>query len=100
MEQTILIGVGWYSEDEWTMLKLVADDKEALDETFDKWRTGAEGAFQQLRSEPGICAVKVPVNIQSLQEWCRNQGIRLDGKARAHFISEQARLGHYDKDLT
>jgi hypothetical protein len=31
----MIIGVGWYSADQWAMLKLAADDPEALDPTYE-----------------------------------------------------------------
>ena len=98
MRQTMIIGVGWYSADQWTMLKLMADDPHALDATYEQWRTGAERALQQLKNQPGVRAVKVSVDVQALREWCRNQQIPLDGSARANFIAEQVRTGRYDDD--
>ena len=52
MPRTMIIGVGWYSADQWSMLKLVADDPEALDPTYEQWCAGAEKTFQQLKSQP------------------------------------------------
>src|SRR5215216_5460178 len=98
MPQTMIIGVGWYSEDQWAMLKLTADDPETFDTTYDKWRMGAERTLQQLKSQAGVCAVKVSIDVQMLRRWCRDQGSRLDGAARAKFIAEQVRMGRYDAD--
>ena len=80
------------------MLKLTADDPEALDTTYDKWRSGAEMTLQQLKSQAEVHAVKVPVEVEMLRQWCRDQGKRLDGAARASFIAEQVRLERYDED--
>src|SRR5687767_2520008 len=98
MPQTMIIGVGWYSEDQWTMLKLTADDPEALDTTYDQWRAGVERTLQQLKNQSEVRAVKVPVDVQTLQQWCRDQGSRLDGAARAKFIAEQVRMKRYNED--
>jgi hypothetical protein len=94
----MIIGVGWYSADQWTMLKLTADDPEALDATYDQWRAGAERTLQQLKMQPGIRAVKVPVDVQVLRQWCREHGSPLDGGGRANFIAEQVKIGCYDDD--
>ena len=80
------------------MLKLMADDPEALDVTYDQWRAGAERTLQQLKNQSGVRAVKVPVDVQMLQQWCRDQGNRLDGAARAKFIAEQVKMERYDED--
>jgi hypothetical protein len=91
MPQTMLIGVGWYSPDQWSKLKLVADDSETLDSNYEEWRAGVEKTLQELRSQPGIRAVKVSVDVQALQQWCRDRGKRLDGEARVQFIVEKVR---------
>ena len=97
-ESDMIIGVGWYSEDQWTMLKLTADDPEALDATYDQWRIGAERTLQQLKSQAGVRAVKVSIDVEMLRQWCRDQGNRLDGSARARFIAEQVKMERYDED--
>ena len=91
----MLVGVGWYTVDQWTMLKLMADDPSSLDSTYEQWQAGAERALQRLNREPGIRAVKVAVDVQLLREWCRNKGKRLDGEARAVFIAEQVQNGTF-----
>jgi len=88
MPKTMIIGVGWYSADQWAMLKLAADDPETLDPTYEQWCAGAEKALQQLKSQPGVRPVKVSVDVQVLRQWCRDHGKRLDGGARAQFIAE------------
>ena len=87
----MIIGVGWYSPDEWSKLKLVAEDSESLDSNYEEWLAGAEKTLQELRRQPGIRPVKVSVDVQQLQQWCRDHGKRLDGKARAQFIVEKVR---------
>ena len=70
------------------MLKLVADDRQELDSSYEAWLAGAERSLQELVHQPGVRAVKVPVDVQILHQWCRERGYRLDGKARAEFITE------------
>jgi len=88
MPKTMIIGVGWYSADQWAMLRLAADDPEALDPTYERWCAGIEKTLQQLKSQSGVRAVKVPVDVQVLRQWCRDHGKRVDGNARAQFIAE------------
>jgi hypothetical protein len=94
----MIIGVGWYSPDEWSKLKLIADDSEALDSNYEEWRAGVERTLQELRSQAGVRAVKVSVDVQALQQWCRDHGKRLDGNARAQFIAEKVRAMSSDRD--
>jgi hypothetical protein len=70
------------------MLKLAADDPEMLDPTYEQWCAGAEKTFQQLKSQPGVRAVKISVDVQVLRQWCRDHGRPLDGAARSQFIAE------------
>jgi len=88
MTPKIVIGVGWYSEDQWTMLKLLADDPNSLDETYQDWEAGAQNALEQLRKDPEINAVKVPVDVDALRQWCRERGKPLNGASRSEYIVE------------
>ena len=87
----MLIGVGWYSLDQWSKLKLWADDPEALGANYEQWRAGVEKTLQELRSQEGLRAVKVSIDVQVLRQRCRDHGKRLDGNARAQFIAEKVR---------
>lgn len=91
MSPKFLIGVAWYSEEQWTLLKLVADDRESLDETYRKWEAGAQKALEHLQKDPGIHAVNIPVEIEVLRRWCREHGKRLDSPARSEFVVETVR---------
>ena len=97
MPPLTIIGVGWYSEDEWTMLKLLADDREALNPTYEQWRVGAEQKFLELKKTSGLRAVKVPVDVEVLRQWCRDHGCRLDAQARARFLAEAVKKIPYDE---
>jgi hypothetical protein len=98
MTASVLVGVGWYSEEQWTMLKLLADDPGSLDETYKKWEAGAQKALGELRKQPGIEAIKFPVDVEALRRWCRERGKPLDGASRAEYIAEgvqrMAKSGH------
>ena len=88
MTPEILIGVGWYSEDQWTMLKLVADDRDSLDTNYEQWEAGVQEALEQLRKQPGVKTVEVPVDVEALRQWCRERGKPLDRSSRAEYAAE------------
>lgn len=98
MPQTMIIGVGWYSPDQWSKLKLLADDSDTLDSNYEEWLAGVEKTLQELRKQPGIRPVKISVDVQDLQQWCRDHGKRLDGNARARFIAEKVRAMSSDEE--
>ena len=91
MTPEILIGVGWYSEDQWTMLKLVADDRDSLDTSYEQWEAGVLEALEQLRRQPGVEAIKIPVDVVALRQWCRERAKPLDRSSRAEYAVEIAK---------
>lgn len=97
MPPLVIIGVGWYSEDEWTMLKFLADDREALDSTYEHWRVGAERTFRERKKSLGLQLVKVPVDVEMLPRWCRDHGCRLDAQALARFLAAAVKKISYDE---
>jgi len=54
MTPKVLIGVGWYSKDQWTMLKLLADDRDSLDASYEQWEAGVQETLEQLQRQPGV----------------------------------------------
>jgi hypothetical protein len=86
------IGIGWYSPDQYSLLKAFAADPDALDENHEKWLAGAEKLFRELDTRGGMRPVRVPVDVQELLKWCREMGSPLDGSSRAQFIAEKVRI--------
>lgn len=87
----MLVGVGWYTEEQWTMLKLLADDTNSLDATYAEWEAGAQKALEQLGKTPGLEAIKVSVDVDALRQWCRERGKPLNGASRSEYIAEMVR---------
>lgn len=88
MTPKFLVGVGWYSEEQWTMLKLLAADPDSLNATYGEWEARAQKTFEQLQKEPGIEAIKVFVDVEALRQWCRERGKPIDGDSRADYVLE------------
>jgi hypothetical protein len=82
------VGVGWYTKDEWFKLCAVAADAGRLEETYEEWLKVFNKACADML-QAGILAVKVPVRVQDLIEWCKTRGLTINGEARAKFITEQ-----------
>ena len=90
---TMLVGVGWYTEDDWAKVKAVAVDAERFEETYAEWVQMAERAFAELRAT-GVPAERSYVKASELLGWCLAHNKPNDGAARAEFVSEQGRKGH------
>jgi hypothetical protein len=82
------VGVAWYTPEQWRKLRAVADDSERLEASYVDWLFMAKEALRQLAST-GVEPRKVEVDTEELLAWCKAQGCRVNGPARAQFVSEQ-----------
>ncbi|HTW39187.1 MAG TPA: BrnT family toxin [Steroidobacteraceae bacterium] len=80
------LGLAWYTREAWERLRQLADDVEALDESFEDWERGALSAIRELESV-GRSVQKVPVDIDALVAWCRERSRRVDSVARAEYVT-------------
>jgi hypothetical protein len=84
------VGIGWYSKNEWFKLSTVAADADRLEKSYEEWLEAFKKGCDELLGA-GIIAVKVPVHVQDLLDWCNRQGLALDSDARSQYIAEQLR---------
>ncbi len=85
-----VLGIAWYSREDWPKLKSVAADPEVIEETYDEWLQVVERTRRQLRAQ-GLEPERVEVNIDELVEWCREAQRPVDAFARAEFTAELLR---------
>lgn len=85
--QAMELGVAWYTREGWERLREIADDPDALDESFEAWERQALSALAELQAA-GHRIRKVPIDIEALVAWCRDRQRRLDSAARAEYVSE------------
>jgi hypothetical protein len=90
---SLLVGVGWYTEEEWAKVKAAAVDAERFESTYAEWVQMAEEALVDLLAT-GIVGEKSYVTAEKLLAWCLAHNKPNNGAARAEFVSEQERLGH------
>src|SRR5262249_25823785 len=81
------VGFAWYTEQQWQRLKELADDVEALDDTYANWLQTAEEAVVTLRSN-GIEAMKVAVDVEEAARWCAKHGRPFNSAGRAAFVTD------------
>lgn len=84
----LIVGVAWYTPEQWKRLKLLADDSEALDDTHKDWLKNATGHVQWLKQR-GFEVVKVPIDIDEWVAWCKKHRKALNGAARSEFTSQK-----------
>jgi hypothetical protein len=87
-----IVGIAWYTPEQWARLKLLADDSEALDDTYKAWLKNANGHIRGLKKQ-GLQLVKVPLDVDEWVAWCQKKGKALDGAARSEFVSRKVSEG-------
>lgn len=83
-----VIGIAWYRELQWPLLKQLADDPEIIEDTYAEWLKVAEESLATLENE-GLTVVKIDIDLPELVEWCKQQNQPNDSGARASFVSQK-----------
>jgi hypothetical protein len=83
-----VVGVAWYREDQYALLRALATDTDSMADTYEQWHTGVNKTMDDLR-EQGIDARRVDVDIRELTAWCAERRMPLDGKARSTYAAEK-----------
>lgn len=84
----LIIGVGWYEEEEWKKVKLSAVDPERFEETYSEWVEMAEQAFAKIRTV-GSQVNKSYIKAADLMAWCLAHDKPNDASSRVQFVSQQ-----------
>jgi hypothetical protein len=89
----LLLGVAWYTEEQWARVKARAVDSDLFQATYAEWVKMAEDALAEIRREVGN-PIRVYVDADELAAWCLVHGKQNDASARAEFASYK--LGRRD----
>jgi hypothetical protein len=83
----IVVGVCWYTAQDWERVKATATDPELFENSFAEWETMANQSLATLRTTyPGL--VKVLVAADEFFAWCLVRGRSNDSSARSEFAAE------------
>ena len=85
-----VVGVTWYTEENWSKVKAAATDPERFEETYAEWSTMAIEAVADLK-KAGVNTVKFSVVPNELLPWCFAHNKPNDAASRAEFVSEKLR---------
>jgi len=83
-EKDIVVACAWYRKEQWAMLRAASLDRDELEESYEEWLSAAEGHFKNYKAS-GMNIVKQDIDVRALIDWCREENLPLDGKARARF---------------
>jgi len=85
----MVIGIVWYKEEDYPILKNLFEDGDTLPETYSEWLEKAQNLFNQL-IQRGLTPVKAYIDPETFPEWCIQKGHHLNAQARtayANFIA-------------
>jgi hypothetical protein len=84
--RAVKVGVTWYSEDQWQLVKAAATDPERFEASYADWVSMAEESTAKLLSA-GIVTECVLVVAAELLAWCLVHGKANDAAARSEYVS-------------
>jgi hypothetical protein len=88
-----VVGVAWYSSEQWGRLRSLSSDADQLEETWEEWHDLAESKFREMR-RLGMEVERVVVDVDRLARWCEREGRPIDGASRSAYAAEMLRLRH------
>ena len=89
----LVIGIGFYKREQWPLLIETAADASVLEPTYDDWIDVLDSSLDKIKSR-GITPELVEVDVYDLLVYCKEKGIKNDGKTRSMFIAKLTK----DKD--
>jgi hypothetical protein len=76
--------IATYRQDQWEELLAAAADRDTMDETWEKWNAGIEELIAGLEAR-SIPSVRVLLDVEEIKQFCEEQGIPNDAKARSNL---------------
>jgi hypothetical protein len=84
-----LTAIATYRQDQWEMLLAAAADRDTMDETWEKWNEGIKELIVALEAK-SIPYVRVPLEVEEIVQFCAQEGIPNDAKARSNLAIRNA----------
>lgn len=91
-EQEVNIGIAWYLPEQWPLLRATASDSHSLEKTYNEWLEYANDVINKLKEE-GYNPVKVNIDIERFNAWCRKKKKAPDGNSRSEYVSQLLKSG-------
>ena len=80
------VNLAYYQKKDWELFLELIDDKEKMHDTWKEWHQAYLKTKQDLLSQ-GFIVNDFPVDLYELKMYCTFRGLKVDGKARAQFVS-------------
>lgn len=83
-----VLGVAWYTPEQYERLKSVADDRAQLHDSYFDWALEAQDAARRVGATH-----KVFLDVDQLCAWCAARGKALDATSRSQYATELLQQG-------
>ena len=87
--QVKVTGIAWYRREDYDRIKAMFQDGGNLPDTFDGWLSSAQGLYDKLTRE-GHVVEKALIDPDTFPDWCRANGVEMDGRGRMGYANECA----------
>src|SRR5688572_26926615 len=91
-ERTV-VGVAWFDRKQWKRLTEAVEDRNELDDTYEQWQKGAHEAVRMIERQGQIVEM-VHIEVESLVSWCTENGLPVNGKSRAEYVTQLMQRRH------
>lgn len=86
--QSLVLGVTWYTEENWARVKSTATDPERFEATYIEWEAMALEALANI-NKSGVNAVKNYIDPDELLAWCQLHNRPNNASSRSEFVAEK-----------
>jgi hypothetical protein len=86
---TVLTAIATYRQDQWEALLAAAADRDKLEDTWEEWNAGLEKLIARLEAG-SIPYLRVLLDVEEIEQFCEEQGIPNDAKARSILAIRKA----------
>lgn len=86
VNQKTVAGFGWYTPQDWEIMKSLAVDSDDLDDTYIEWLQNAQNTFNHLR-ELGAPVEKTYINANELIAWCKAENRPINSASRSKYAA-------------
>lgn len=84
-----VVGLVWYTRENYPRILDVMEDRDVLPDTFDDWQHRAEEGRKKLFSQ-GFAVLKVQLDADEFVAWCRARALHVDASSRSAYANEAA----------
>ena len=79
-------GVSEYPKEDYLEIYKHSVDKDQMEETWEAWKENKDQKVKEMKTD-GRNTIDVIVYAEELIRYCRENGLELNGEARAQFVS-------------